>query len=64
MEDVYSADEFTLRMDRAEIAAYLSTSTKTLNRILKQLRQDQFLEFNNKRIKIPDPHLLAKLILT
>lgn len=60
MEDVYESPVFTLKIDRSEIASYLSTSTKTLNRILKHLKQNQLLSFYGKKIRIVNkPGLLS-----
>lgn len=61
-EEVYFADEFTIKIDKVDLASYLATSTKTLNRVINQFRNEGFLFLAGKKIKILDHKAMHMLL--
>lgn len=59
------ADQFSLRLTRAEIGNYLGLTLETVSRVLSRLARAELIAFNEKSrrdISIPDFHALAAYV--
>ena len=59
------ADQFSLRLTRAEIGNYLGLTLETVSRVLSRLVRDQLIQFNERSrrdISIPDFHALEAFV--
>jgi CRP/FNR family transcriptional regulator len=60
----YSANEFHLRMSRAEIGSYLGMKLETVSRTFSAFQQQRLLEVDKKHIRILDLEGLKRQIET
>jgi CRP/FNR family transcriptional regulator, anaerobic regulatory protein len=58
----YSANDFHLRMSRAEIGSYLGMSLETVSRTFSAFEQQRLLEVDKRHICILDPQGLARTL--
>ena len=58
----YSANEFHLRMSRAEIGSYLGMSLETVSRTFTAFQQKGFLEVDKRHIRIANPQALTRAL--
>jgi CRP/FNR family transcriptional regulator len=58
----YSANEFHLRMSRAEIGSYLGMKLETVSRTFSAFQQQALLEVDKKHVRILDLDRLARVV--
>ncbi len=60
-EEIYKSKTFVLPITRKELAELCSISTENAVRILSELKKEELIDIDGKKITIKQPALLAKL---
>ena len=56
-----NADEFELDLSKSQLAGFLGTIPETLSRVIRRMKEEEFININGKRIRLLDVQGLKEL---